>query len=60
VASFLDKHLDEDQVSRLAHHLNIDNFRNNTSVNRGHGSGLPDILGKNSQPFIRKGIIMYN
>lgn len=52
IAKFLDKTLNAEQVARLADHLNIDNFRNNKSVNL---SEFESFMFPNEPPFVRKG-----
>lgn len=52
VAKFLDKTLNAEEVDRLADHLNIDNFRNNVSVNLDE---FEDFMFPDEQPFVRNG-----
>lgn len=54
VASFLNKSISETDVKRLAEHLNIENFRQNTAVNENDYVDL-GISNTDEQPFIRQG-----
>ncbi|XP_038215332.1 uncharacterized protein LOC119834885 [Zerene cesonia] len=54
VADFLGKEMSQEQVMKLAHHLNFSNFKDNTSVNNVH-LGNPDIVVDGEAPFVRKG-----
>lgn len=42
----------DDEVERLVDHLNIDNFRNNKSVNLNE---FEDLVVRNEQPYVRNG-----
>lgn len=54
VAKFMDKTVNEDQVARLAEHLNIRNFKNNPSVNCEELKRIK-LLKSGEQGFVRLG-----
>lgn len=54
VAKFFGKAFSDEQIERLCEHLNIDNFKNNKSVNYDVMKELR-ILQTGEQEFIRKG-----
>jgi hypothetical protein len=57
VAKFLQHEpLDDEQVSMLANHLDIKNFRNNSAVNFDLLRNI-GLLNEGEESFIRKGII---
>ncbi|XP_065082831.1 sulfotransferase 1C4 [Ochlerotatus camptorhynchus] len=54
VANFLDKHLSDEELTKLIDHLSIDKFKNNPSVN-GDDLKAVGILNDSTQGFIRQG-----
>jgi hypothetical protein len=57
VAKFLQREpLDDEQVSTLANHLDIKNFRNNSAVNFDLLRNI-GMLNEGEESFIRKGIV---
>lgn len=52
-STFLNKNLSQEEISKLADHLNVDNFKNNPSVNRDYY----DYVGNKSSQcnFVRRG-----
>ncbi|XP_038215329.1 sulfotransferase family cytosolic 1B member 1-like [Zerene cesonia] len=54
VADFLGKEMTQEQVMKLADHLNFSNFKDNTSVNNVHLRN-PSFVVDGEAPFLRKG-----
>jgi len=54
VSQFLGKQMSEEDVAKMANHLQIDNFRKNPSTNL-DAENLPGMRVKGEQDFIRKG-----
>lgn len=57
VSKFLEKPISEEDVAKMANHLHIDNFRNNTSTNL-DAENLFGMRVEGEPGFIRKGTIL--